>query len=315
MGSIDHFLYRVESLDDLPEAVQAAIQQHQLSQSIQGIVVIPPQQYATRRASWLGDLPFGWRNTPRRTLVFGSEQLAVLAIDSRNRLTTTIIPLAALTEIELTLVLLYAYVQFTWASAGSIETIKIEFNSVGEPVIREQLASLRDKIIECSPHPRLKTDSRLRASIADLPLKFHNYLNLALLPREEVFASVYQPAMRRHTGWFRPLLSANRTVAVTTHHVLLVEDEFRPHADYSVITRFLPMHRIQRVIFEPTPDAIWMGLLLGTAEAMQPLSIPLEPEAATTLRDAFCQITEVPVDVLLDDSPDPDDRRKRLVFS
>ncbi len=287
--AIERFLDKVESIDDLPTAVGAAIRQYDAA--VQSIIVIPPQEYPIRRIGWLGDLPFGWRLTPRRTIAFCASQIIVVECDAKGVLTTKVIPIQALTSIELTTVLLYAYLCFTWSEAAQVETMKIEFNAVDEHIIRALLTTPRAAIAAQGPAvpPIVKVSSR------DLPLKFRNYLRLALLPDEHVAAAIYQPPIRRAERWLRAFLSPGRTIAVTSQHVIVLEDDIKAHMQYTMATRFCPLRSIRRVTFQQASEAIWTRLTLGTAEAEHEITFPLLESEAAALRNALCMVLPVPV--------------------
>ncbi len=295
---IDRFLTKVETVDELPGPVAAAVRQSQADQSIFGIVVIPPQEYPIRRIGWLGDLPFGWRVTPRRTVVFGERFVVIVDADRMGSLDTTVIPLNTITSLELATVLLYAYMQLTWIDGDQIRSTKVEFNAVDEHIIRCYLDQLRDfSSIHQEPVPLVQD-----TSLAHLPLKFRNYLRMALLPGERLVVAVHQPPIRRAGGWLRPLISPHRTVAITNQHVILLEDELRSHMEYAIITRFLPVRCIQSLAFERTEDAVWMRLSLGDTAAKHHIDMPLEASAVEEIQRALEKVIMVAGIELIDSS-------------
>jgi hypothetical protein len=281
--AIDRFLTRFDSLDHLPPRVGTAVRGRVSAQLIQGIIVIPPQEYPIRRIGWLRDLPFGWRVTPWRTVVFLSQQIVIVDENWNGTLGVTTIPVEALTSLELGTVLLYAYVQFTWVSQNQVKSLKIEFNAADESIIRCLLDQLRATI---SGYP-LRRISLVGGILADLPLKFRNYLRIALLPDEPVCFAVYQPPIRRAEGWLHALISPHRAVAVTDRHIILLEDDIRTHMEYSMTTRWCSLRRIRRVTFEPTSDAVWMHLSPGVGPITQDIDIPLDVETSSEVQGAL----------------------------
>jgi hypothetical protein len=286
---IDRFLIQVETVDELPGPVSAAIRQIQADQSILGIVVIPPQEYPIRRIGWLGDLAFGWRVTPQRTVVLGEYEVVIVDVDHTGSLDTTTIPLKAIIGFELATVLLYAYMQLTWIDGDQTRSAKIEFNAVDEHIIRCYLDQLRDL---SSAHPQAMPLAQ-DANFAELPLKFRNYLRMALLPCERLLVVVHQPPIHRVEGWWHPFISPHRTIAITDQHVIVLEDDLRSHLQYTIITRFLPLRYVQSLTFETTPDAVWMRLSVGDLRTAQDIAIPLDAIAAETIEGALEDILRV----------------------
>jgi hypothetical protein len=176
----ERFVVPVESLDTLPEPVAAVICQHVTH--IRQMILIPAQEFPLRRLVWRWDLAFGWRKTPRRTVVLGDDQL--LVVHETDPLTVTQIPLADLAYIHITKDLLYAVVELGWNSGGEWQTVTLEHTLVGHPLVRRLLDMAREQ----SPAPVTAL-----ALADDLPFKFRNYLQESLLPDEHVCGSAYQP--------------------------------------------------------------------------------------------------------------------------
>jgi hypothetical protein len=184
-------------------------------------------------------------------------------------------------------VLLYAFIEFVWVDAW-IETKRIEYNSVGSTLIQRAVSQVRATF-----PPRLPPVSRLQPeiSLAELPLKFRNYLRRSLIPAERLLAAMYQPAIRRQTGRLHPFLSPNRAIAVTDQCLISIEDQrHRPRwmdrvdRDYAVVRRFYPLSRVERLSFDPAPEAHWLNVRLGIGGVTRETAIPLAPAGAEALR-------------------------------
>jgi len=89
---MEYFPRIVQSVDELPEPIGLAVRRVQPEPCIGYIVVIPPQQYAVPGRFWWLNLPYNWRHTPHRTLIFGDEQLTIIAAPPDGTLSTTVIP-------------------------------------------------------------------------------------------------------------------------------------------------------------------------------------------------------------------------------
>jgi len=290
------FPYFVESVNQLPVRAAAEIRLHQSEPSIHSITVFPPQHYSTMRLGRWSRPWLGLRKTPRRTVVLGDHQAIIVAVDRGGRQTTRIIPYTALIDIELALMILYAYVQFSWIDEGQAETVKIEFNAVRTAIIREQLDWLRDMISARIRYPVPCPEGELDSLLAKAPGKLRSYLRAALLPAEPLLIAVYQSALRRSKGWVRSHgISPNRIVAITDRHLILVEEEFVPYPTYGAITRFCPLDCIRFVTFESGSDAIRMMVARGTGQTTHEIGIPLSQANAAVLRDAFGTTMAIPI--------------------
>ncbi|MCC7447190.1 MAG: hypothetical protein IT324_07225 [Anaerolineae bacterium] len=291
--AIDYFLYPVEAVSEIPEPMQREIAQLP-PQAVHKMVIVPPQDFPIIRFKRFADLPFGWRKTPKRVLIFGDQYVGAINSEPTGLITTVTIPLAALVTMELATMLLRAHVEFTWLCGTQAETFKIEFNAVGELLIRRQLNYLRGIIAERARLPN--TTNQSDVSIAAFPLKYRNYIRYALLSGEQIRVAVYQPAIRQTQRLLKGYLSPNRAVALTNQHLLLVEDErWNIKVDYGVITRFVPINQICSVVFDPSPDATWVRFMLGAPGSDAVISVPLLPDEAFNFRDALGKILTVPV--------------------
>lgn len=284
---VEHFLVPVASMDELPEPVQAAIRHCMPDSDICQMISIPPQQYPIWQSSWRRHLPFGWRKTPRRTLVFGQDLLVIVEAPPDAGLNTIVIPFDALLDINLVTVLLYAYLEFTWTGPAQVDVLRIEFNLVGEPLVRRGIDRVRSRIAARTQPSAAPGTTDL--SLKQLPLKFRNYLRQSVLPGEALRAAVFQPAIRQPGAKLRPWLSPNRAVAVTDQHIIVIEEDLRRavHHNYTVNTHFFPLHSIRAARFDTGPDAHWLHLELGSEARTRALAVPLLEPAAAALREVL----------------------------
>ncbi|RPI96679.1 MAG: hypothetical protein EHM39_10630 [Chloroflexi bacterium] len=288
----------ISAVDDLLPPVRAALIQP--ASTSQRIIRIPPGAYPIRRSAWLFELSFGWRRTPERFLGFGDDCLTIAEINDDGKVSAAQIPLACLLEIHMETVLLYSSLEFVWMQGKHIETKKIEYNTVGETLIRRQIdrtrAACPTMLAPIPVPPREET-------LAPLPLKFRNYLRSCLLPGEPLHAAVFQPAIRQTAGTFRPYISPNRAIGITERFVILVEDrqvlrrgERSAERDYAMIEHFYPLQHIEHITLDTTPDVSW--LRLHYAQHVQhgggaDVGIPLLPAHAGLLLDALQPATEL----------------------
>jgi hypothetical protein len=272
--AVEYFLYPVPTVDDLAAPV-AEIARHELARQLaarqqpfapHSILVVPPQDYPRFRQTRFFSVAYGERVTPQRTLLFGPDRLTVIERDTGLRRID--IPYAALVSVEMAVVLLYAYVAFRWMNGDRLETLKIEYNAVGEAFIRDAVQHLRSTW----PQAATATGDQTQAILKPLPMKFRNYLRLSLLPGEQVGGVVFQPAIGSPRRWLRPRLSGDRTVALTTAGITLVEEEASWSLGYGVATRYFPAESIIRIDLEPSGNLVWARIRLTGHNAHVPLS-------------------------------------------
>jgi hypothetical protein len=274
------FLRVVPTFDDLPQTIQQAIRQHQSTCSIRQVLFIPPQRYLQRRTIWGRKLTLGWRSTPPRTVVFGAEQITI--VEGLEAQTTWCIPLADLLTIRLATVLLHSYFELEWHSSMQTQAMRVEFNSVERRWIERELLQVRSWIAAQSG--LANTISSLEFSVRHFPFKFHSYTRTSLLPGEQVWTGVYEPAMRSRGRRLSATLSPNRVIVITGQHLMTISDQC-PDSGVSRIKSYLidrwfcPRARITGVAFEAQGDVVWLTLCLGDTdhEYLLPLR---EPHAA-----------------------------------
>jgi hypothetical protein len=270
----------IHAMDDLPPGVRDLVQPRRTPPAI---LRIPPGAYPIRRTVWGIELPFGWRRTPERFLLFDQETITIVESDPLGNITATDIPLAALIEIRHVAVLLYAYLELVWVDGGHIEVKKVEYNSVGQYLLEREIDRVRALHPPClSPAPAQDRE----AILAPLPFKFRNYLRGSLLSDEQLLAAVFQPAIRRAVGPLHTYIAPNRALGVTERCLIVIED--RQHqryseADYAILQYFYPLSHLQNITVDTTPEVGWLRLQHGAAGSVQQTDIPLMPEPLDVL--------------------------------
>lgn len=291
MKTVHYFLTQVDSLDTLPRETAAAIQAEAHSQALNGMIVIPPQEYPVVRSMRLLHLPFLWRITPKRTLAFGERDLICVSVDGQGQMVTHVVPLTSITSLEIATVLLYAWAQFTWTGRGQVETLKIEFNAVGERLLRQHMGGMRGASFTCQPN-LVAADPRVEQVVAEMPLKFRNYLRYALLTGEKLRAVLFQPAFRRGDSRLHPYLAPSRAIGLTDRAVVLVEEDVAARTTYGVITRYFPLEKVADVRFEPDDVCVWLSLAVGQRGATQTVRLPFQASRVPALEAAFAPLAE-----------------------
>ena len=278
--SSQYFLRQVAAPEDLPPDIAALVRRH--LPDYEGIITIPPQDYPIPRLGWMRALPFAWRTTPARTLVFGPEYILIIESTSLWGPRTTLVPLADVLYSEITVNLLYACLRLVWASDEGRQAAIIEFDATGMEPLRQQFDRARARTSTGRLHPALPGQS---GRLEDLPLKFYNYAHYALLPGEHVQAAFYQPSVRRMSDWPPPQLGPNRAFLLTDLHLMVsAELTHGPASKYGVVTRVIPRGQIRAVECENGQETRLLCLMLGSGISAMRLSYPLSREHAAALR-------------------------------
>lgn len=271
----------VTSVETLSAPLQEALRPHCSTES--HIVRIPPGYYPFRRAVGKIHLPFGWRQTPERLLVFDPDAIIVIESNPAGLVTTTPVPRTALFKIHVFVFLLYSYLELVWADRDHVETRTFEYNTVGERFILQGIDRLRAAYPAClAPTP---VENRAEM-LTPLPLKYRNYLRDSLLPDEQLYTAIFQPAIQKGTGLLRTYLAPDRAVGITARQLIMVEnrrDRFASEEDYATYCRFYPLAHIQHMTIEVADGVAWLKLQHVCGGVTQATDIALMPSNAETL--------------------------------
>jgi hypothetical protein len=282
----------VYSAEELSPLLRAKMPPYQPGET--HIIRIPPGYYPFQRAMWRFKLPFGWRRTPERIMVFEPDAITIIESDPDGLVTATSVPRVSLLKIHVVVVLLYSYIELVRVDGDHVETKRIEYNTVGEPLILRGMDRIRAAYPPCLPPATVPAREEI---LAPLPFKFRHYLRASLLPNEQLRAAVYQSTIRQGVGPFRPEISPNRAVGITERHMVLIEDRrdsFSSDVDYAVFQYFYPLSHIQHMAVEVMPDVSWLRLQHGSAGVTQATDLALVPANADALW-AVLQDLKLPV--------------------
>ncbi len=271
----------VTSVGKLSAPLQEAVRPHCSNTS--HIVRIPPGYYPFRRTWGKFRGSFGWRQTPERILVFEPDTITIIESNPAGLVTTTSVARTALLKIHVFVFLLYSYFELVWVDNDHIETRAFEYNTVGEKFIQQGIDRLRTAYPPDLPPAPVEDREAL---LARLPLKFRNYLRDSLLPDEQLYTAIFQPAIRQATGLIHPYLGPDRAVGITERQIILVEnrrDRLSAEVGYSTYCCFYPLTHIQHITIEATGDISWLKLRHGYGNVTQATDIALLPTNAGVL--------------------------------
>lgn len=251
---VDYFLRVARTLEDLPASVAEIVSS--LDFPARTILLIPPQNYLIVRQFRLFSIRYGERTTPERTLVFGADRL--LVIERKTDIRQLVIPYDALVSVVMGVELLYAFVQFAWEEGAALETLKVEYNAVGEAFMRAEVLHIRHAL----PWQRSAAQDVLHRVLCDLPLKFQYYLRVGVYAGEQVYDAHFMPAAKPSRRLLRSRLPGDRCIALTSAGITLLEEEADRIFRYSMTTHYYPLASLERIVFEPADDGTRMVLHL-----------------------------------------------------
>ena len=300
MSALDRFAYAVKDVASLAAPVRAAIEEELLpAEAVRQIIFAPPHDGAAGRRRVGGRL--SWRPSPSWVLVLTETRLLVATLEAGvARPTVSATNLADMLRVELGEILLYAWLEWSWAAEGELRQERVYFNAVREDLFRQMLDAIRGDIIAQSGAPLLGRERDL-ASFKGLPFKFENLIPRELLfPGETAQAVVYQPLIWGHHLGLLPYKRAQATVVVLTPQHLLVAQDDLSQADraYGLIARYCPRDRIARAELETSEHDLWLTVTLLWRGVEEKLSVLFELAAEPRLR-ALLRGLEVAPEVVL----------------
>jgi hypothetical protein len=296
MSGLERFAYPVPRIEDLAPPVAAALQVHLLSGEAVRQVIFAPRQsrFAQRRrlverlGAWLVEQ---W--TPSWVLALTDERLLVAAIPEASQPPqVTVTPLADLLWLELGTILLYSWVEWSWASAGGPQRQRVYFNTVSDALFWDMVNAMRRTIIAQSGRPQPE-GARHYAAFAELPFKFMNLIPFRLLlSGEQAQAVVYQPAIwDRRWRVFRYQRAPATVVVLSPDHLLVAQDDLsNTRAAHGLIARYCPRDRLRGATLERVQDDLWLNVTLSVQGAEETLRWLFEPQFEQALRALLAQI-------------------------
>jgi hypothetical protein len=263
MGMED-FPYPVAHVTQLNSAVQQALSD-QLGDSPASLLVVPPFRH-------IGRLPGGSgkgsrlrgsvrRQSPEWTLALTGDRLIAVA---RQPMTAQIevatIPFESMVAFEWGAILLYSWIDVVWADPALRRT-RIEYNTVGEPLLRELLATLQRAILARRQQPLAADRPVSIEPLFDASMKFYNMLKLhALLDDEYTESYCFEPTIRPR--WFWGHGREGLLWAVTNYHGLLIREP-RESYPYGIVYTFCPRAEIREARVVETEQNVELHLAIG----------------------------------------------------
>lgn len=290
MASVDRFAYTIPQIEALEPRVQAALAPHLTAGDPVRQIIYSPALFNLPRGRKFGPevrVPPG--EPPASVLVLTGDRLLTVTLPKQPAdLPVAVTPLADLLRVELGTILLFSWLEWTWASAGQRAVHCVFFNTVGETLFWGLATAMRQGVIAGADLPP-QTGRPKEEAFLDLPYKFENLVpNKLMLPGERVQAVVFQP-----TIWQRRWLVFKRrrgpavTVVLSPEHLLLAREDSPPAgAAYGMIARYCPRARLAALALESEGEDRWLAVTLrlhGVEESWRTLFQPAAEPALRTL--------------------------------
>jgi hypothetical protein len=206
-----------------------------------------------------------WIATPACTLVLTDERLLVAALEQTGADTDLhIIPLADILSMELGKILLYAWMEWSWAADGEVRRLRVFFNTVGENLFHQLVSDICRSRIELAKRKPAKPDRNL-AALEDLPYKFKNIIaGRLLLLDEAVHGLVYRAAIWDSVlGVFRRMIAPAQALLLTNYHLLVMrEDLGHAGSKYGVIFSYFPLDGVSEARLSQDDGQVRLNVLL-----------------------------------------------------
>jgi len=231
------------SLGELDPSLAALFRdQIRPKERIRHIISAPSQTVLEKREGF--QLWMRWIATTACTLVLTDQRLLVVAVEQPDASPDLyIIPLADILSMELGKILLYAWLDWSWAADGEVRRLRMFFNTVGENLFHQVVSDICRSRIELASLRPAKTGRNL-AALEDLPYKFKNIIaGRLLLPDEAVQGLVFRGAIWDSVlGVFKRMIAPAQALLLTNYHILVMrEDLGHAGSKYGVIFRFFPL--------------------------------------------------------------------------
>jgi hypothetical protein len=229
--------------DLAPELQSPAVTELAAHEPLRTIIAFPAQIHR------------GWHYVSKQALLFTPTEVIhlVASIWPDQEPEVTLLRGSDLIYMNVTLILLYGYLEVVAHGCGSPARLNVEFNTVAW----YQLSSPLMKLLEASkPSSSIWTDTAIcspaaQQAIEKLPLKFSNGLQIyGLLPGEGLEDLVFQAGTwKPRLLFFRKALTANTLLMITTNYVVVIKEELE--ISHGWILTYIPRNCIGGIQNQP----------------------------------------------------------------
>lgn len=280
--SVNGYSREIGNLDELTLPARQALEgQLEPGEPLQQVIFAP---YQTVLGSQPGVKVRGirflpWEYTRDRVIALtGTRLLAVDLDDDGQMVDTASAALDALLSLQSGKILLFSWLEWTWAQGEQVRRVRCYFNTVCERIYMNlrEAASCGSLDLEQPP----LTGKQGRELLDPLPFKFRNMLPKYLLEGERIEQVIFRPShWERQARLWRVHTRSKAALLLTDLHVLAAEEELtRSEDSYGLIVTYLPRKRVHAVQLREEGDALNLSVrtAVGTAGETLELLFPLE---------------------------------------
>ncbi|PKO12917.1 MAG: hypothetical protein CVU39_21655 [Chloroflexi bacterium HGW-Chloroflexi-10] len=270
------------STEDLPPVLRGmANEALPAEQTCQGIMLVPADVYPRSLSR---------RVNPQQALIFTEAGVLQVAGPGKKGqpAKTQWIPVDQILKLRLSMILLYGRVEI-WGvlrSNGQVVKIDLEYNTVGQPLLKPMLHALirkswNEKGNLAKTHPVDETYS----NFVNQSFSFYNALNsVALQLDERVLGIVYQPEITEpYLKFFRRAIFPQSVVVMTDRQLILLQEDvsFKPHHEW--IFTFCAWHWIEDIQQNDCQNWQQLTISLSSSSARENIVFVMEANNAEKL--------------------------------
>lgn len=284
--SMRRFPIRHHHLDELEPPLKDLFHKHlDPKEEIRHIITAPSQMVLGSYGRFRLFMP--WTATPEWVLVMTSQRMLVATQpqpDAAPQLSE--FSFADVLSMEMGRILLYAWIEWSWAGAQSVERLRVYFNSVGEHIFNPLVTDIsRIRITRSGFKPA--TGDRNLGLLGDLTYKFRNLISGRLLLADEALQGVvFRPAIYSSLLWVLRTLQFPALALMRTQYHLLVmrEDLGDAGSKYGVVFRYIPLDAVMRAELQLEEERLNLNVILQINGIEETVELVLLPEHEQALR-------------------------------
>jgi hypothetical protein len=229
-------------------------------------LIQPPWTHPGFLRSLFANSDLSWKITPPTALALTESHLVCARIqDPSQPPVIGFIPLSAILSIQLSTILLFAWMKLSWVEPDALQQETIYFNAVSVKLfsqLAERLRAHGSQALSATP-----ARARQSAGLSGLPYKFSNLIPHQLLPGEAILHVLFRPAIWAAAPvWRRQLTAPRLCLVLTSQHLIQVEEETDGRENnYAFIATFFPLAMVRQLRLLPQVPAL--EITLGTSSS------------------------------------------------
>jgi hypothetical protein len=272
----------LKNISDLPAELQSFdVTALTSSKDLQTIIAFPPQIHR------------GWHYVPKQALLFTPTDVIHLlaSIWPEQEPQITVLNGRGLMYTQVTLVLLYGFLEIVAQGNGSPTQLGVEFNTVAWERLSRPLRQLLQatKANPIAPTEKTTYSPSVQQALEKLPLKFSNGVKIfGLLLGEELEEVIFQPGtLKRWLFFVRQPIFANTLLLLTSNYMVVIQEDAVVRQGW--IISYLARDSIAGIQNQPRSLGNEITVQLKREMQIAEYKLLLKSEAAQTWRERWIQ--------------------------